>query len=53
MVPRFILDRNKYRGVGRPRKSDYRIFPSNVDFVRNSFTTNFGVELGPRRYVRD
>ena len=28
LVPKLIVDRNKYRGRGRPRKSDYRIYPN-------------------------
>lgn len=34
LVPRMIVDKTKYRGKGRPRKNDYRIFPGPNDFVK-------------------
>lgn len=27
IVPTLIIDREKYKGRGRPRKDDYRVFP--------------------------
>ena len=34
ITPRMIVDDKKYRGRGRPRKSDYRIYPDkDRDFV--------------------
>ena len=31
IVPRKIIDRSKYKGRGRPKKTDYRIFPGKQD----------------------
>ena len=31
IVPHLIIDREKYRGKGRPRKSDYRMYPGPND----------------------
>lgn len=27
IIPTLVIDREKYRGKGRPRKTDYRIYP--------------------------
>ena len=33
IIPRMIIDKTKYRGKGRPRKSDYRVYPNDTDLV--------------------
>ncbi len=33
LSPTMIIDRSKYKGKGRPRKDDYRKFPSDQDFI--------------------
>lgn len=34
LVPTQVLDKTKYRGKGRPRKSDYRKYPGPQDFIK-------------------
>lgn len=31
IVPSMVLDRTKYQGKGRPKKTDYRMFPGPQD----------------------
>ena len=33
LCPTMVIDRAKYRGKGRPRKSDYRKYPGPQDFM--------------------
>lgn len=41
IVPALIIDREKYKGRGRPRKDDYRVFPhpDGRDFHSLAITT--------------
>jgi len=44
LIPKFILDKNKYSGKGRPKKTDYRLFPGPEDMYKPNW------ELGKVKY---
>ena len=40
IVPKLIIDSVKYKGKGRPKKEDYRLYPNDNDFIKNSFSNS-------------
>ncbi len=51
LVPHLIIDREKYRGKGRPRKEDYRMMSIEKDFTIMKHPYQVTFKQGEGKYI--